>query len=243
MLVGKVNVYAIIYRFEGQASVFNELLSDGTRGPNYRDLFPSPPPPGLVPSCAEGGVIGVLPGILGSLQALEVIKVITGVGDTLSGRLFLFDATGFTTRTMKVRKDPRNPLNGDNPTQTELIDYDQFCGIGVPAAQEREVAAIDVQELKDWRDAGKDHVLIDVREPYEYGIADIGGDLVPLATVLESTARIPKDVPVVVQCRSGARSAKAIRQLEDAHGYTNLVNLTGGILAWQEHIDPSLARY
>ena len=243
VLEGKVNVYASIYRFEGQASVFNELLSDGTRGPNYRDLFPSPPPPGLVPSCAEGGVIGVLPGILGSLQALEVIKVITGVGDTLSGRLFLFDATGFTTRTMKVRKDPRNPLNGDNPTQTELIDYDQFCGIGVPAAQEREVAAIDVQELKDWRDAGKDHVLIDVREPYEYGIADIGGDLVPLATVLESTARIPKDVPVVVQCRSGARSAKAIRQLEDAHGYTNLVNLTGGILAWQEHIDPSLARY
>ena len=206
-------------------------------------LVSLPPPPGLVPSCAEGGVIGVLPGILGSLQALEVIKVITGVGDTLSGRLFLFDATGFTTRTMKVRKDPRNPLNGENPTQTELIDYDQFCGIGVPAAQEREVEAIDVHELKAWRDSGKAHVLIDVREPYEYGIAEIGGDLMPLATVLESTARIPKDVPVVVQCRSGARSAKAIRQLEDAHGYTNLVNLTGGILAWQEHIDTSLARY
>ena len=243
VLEGKVNVYASIYRFEGQASVFNELLPDGTRGPNYRDLFPSPPPPGLVPSCAEGGVIGVLPGILGSLQALEVIKVITGVGDTLSGRLFLFDATGFTTRTMKVRKDPRNPLNGENPTQTELIDYDQFCGIGVPAAQEREVAAIDVQELQAWRASGKPHVLVDVREPYEYGIAEMGGDLIPLATVLESTSRIPKDVPVVVQCRSGARSAKAIRQLEDAHGYTNLVNLSGGILAWQEHIDPSLARY
>ena len=243
VLEDRVNVYASIYRFEGQASVFNELLPDGTRGPNYRDLFPSPPPPGLVPSCAEGGVIGVLPGILGSLQALEVIKVITGVGDTLSGRLFLFDATGFTTRTMKVRKDPRNPLNGENPTQTELIDYDQFCGIGVPAAQERAVESMDVHELKAWRDSGKAHVLIDVREPYEYGIAEIGGDLVPLATVLESTSRIPKDVPVVVQCRAGARSAKAIRQLEDAHGYTNLVNLTGGILAWQEHIDPSLARY
>ena len=188
-------------------------------------------------------MIGVLPGILGSLQALEVIKVITGVGDTLSGRLFLFDATGFTTRTMKVRKDPRNPLNGENPTQTELIDYDQFCGIGVPAAQERAVDAIDVHELKAWRDSGKDHVLIDVREPYEFGIAEMGGDLIPFATVIESTARIPKDIPVVVQCRSGARSAKAIRQLEDAHGYTNLVNLTGGILAWQEHIDTSLARY
>jgi adenylyltransferase/sulfurtransferase len=238
-----VNVYASIYRFEGQASVFNELLADGSRGPNYRDLFPSPPPPGLVPSCAEGGVIGVLPGILGSLQALEVIKVITGVGDTLSGRLFLFDATGFTTRTMKIRKDPRNPLNGENPTQTQLIDYDQFCGIGVPASQEREVEAIDVHELQSWRESGKNHVLIDVREPYEYGIAEMGGELIPLATVLESTARIPKDVPVVVQCRSGARSAKAIRQLEDAHGYTNLINLTGGILAWQEHIDSSLARY
>lgn len=243
VLEDKVNVYASIYRFEGQASVFNELMPDGTRGPNYRDLFPSPPPPGLVPSCAEGGVIGVLPGILGSLQALEVIKVIVGLGDTLSDRLFLFDATGFSTRTMKIRKDPKNPLNGSNPTQSELIDYDQFCGIGVPSSQEREVNALSVETLKAWQESGKEHVLIDVREPYEYGIAQMGGELIPLAAVNESTSRIPRDRPVVVHCRSGVRSAKAIRQLEAEHGYDNLLNLTGGILEWQAQIDPSLARY
>ncbi len=243
VLEDKVNVYASIYRFEGQASVFNELMPDGTRGPNYRDLFPSPPPPGLVPSCAEGGVIGVLPGILGSLQALEVIKVIVGLGDTLSGRLFLFDATGFSTRTMKIRKDPKNPLNGSNPTQSELIDYDQFCGIGVPSSQEREVNALSVETLKAWQESGKEHVLIDVREPYEYGIAQMGGELIPLAAVNESTSRIPRDRPVVVHCRSGVRSAKAIRQLEAEHGYDNLLNLTGGILEWQAQINPSLARY
>ena len=243
VLEDKVNVYASIYRFEGQASVFNELMPDGTRGPNYRDLFPSPPPPGLVPSCAEGGVIGVLPGILGSLQALEVIKVIVGLGDTLSGRLFLFDATGFSTRIMKIRKDPKNPLNGSNPTQSELIDYDQFCGIGLPSSQEREVNALSVETLKAWQESGKEHVLIDVREPYEYGIAQMGGELIPLAAVNESTSRIPRDRPVVVHCRSGVRSAKAIRQLEAEHGYDNLLNLTGGILEWQAQIDPSLARY
>ena len=243
VLEDKVNVYASIFRFEGQASVFNELLPDGTRGPNYRDLFPSPPPPGLVPSCAEGGVIGVLPGILGSIQALEVLKVISGIGDTLSGRLFLFDATGFTTRILKVRKNKNNPLNGENPTQTKLINYEQFCGLSVISEQPREVAEISVSELDKWRKEGVSHLLIDVREPYEYGIVEIGGELIPLATVLESTDRIPKDIPVVVQCRSGARSVSAIRELEDTHGYTNLVNLTGGILGWQEEIDSSLARY
>jgi sulfur-carrier protein adenylyltransferase/sulfurtransferase len=243
VLENKVNVYASIFRFEGQASVFNELLPDGTRGPNYRDLFPSPPPPGLVPSCAEGGVIGVLPGILGSIQALEVLKVISGVGDTLSGRLFLFDATVFTTRILKVRKNKDNPLNGENPTQTELINYDQFCGIGVKSEKQREVAEMSVHKLDQWRKDGVKHILIDVREPYEYGIAEMGGALIPLATVLESTDRIPKDIPVVVQCRSGARSATAIRELEDVHGYTNLINLTGGILGWQEAIQPELARY
>ncbi|PCJ80779.1 MAG: molybdenum cofactor biosynthesis protein MoeB [Bacteroidetes bacterium] len=243
VLEDKVNVYASIFRFEGQASVFNELLADGTRGPNYRDLFPSPPPPGLVPSCAEGGVIGVLPGILGSIQALEVLKVISGVGDTLSGRLFLFDATAFTTRILKIRKNKNNPLNGENPTQTELINYDQFCGIGMASEQPREVAEISVLEYDQWRKDGKEHVLIDVREPYEYGIAEMGGTLIPLATVLESTDRIPKDIPVVVQCRSGSRSATAIRELEDTHGYTNLINLKGGILDWQEAVQPELARY
>ena len=243
VLENKVNVYASIFRFEGQASVFNERLQDGTRGPNYRDLFPSPPPPGLVPSCAEGGVIGVLPGILGSIQALEVLKVISGVGDTLSGRLFLFDATVFSTRILKVRKNKNNPLNGENPTQTELINYEQFCGIGGTSEKQREVAEMSVQKLDQWRKEGVTHLLIDVREPYEYGIVEIGGELIPLATVLESTNRIPKDIPVVVQCRSGARSATAIRELEDAHGYTNLINLTGGILGWQEAIQPELPRY
>jgi molybdopterin/thiamine biosynthesis adenylyltransferase/rhodanese-related sulfurtransferase len=243
VLEDKVNVYASIFRFEGQASVFNELLQDGTRGPNYRDLFPSPPPPGLVPSCAEGGVIGVLPGILGSIQALEVLKVISGVGDTLSGRLFLFDATVFSTRILKVRKNKNNPLNGEHPTQTELINYEQFCGIGSTSEKPREVAEMSVQKFDQWRKEGVKHHLIDVREPYEYGIVEIGGELIPLATVLESTNRIPKDIPVVVQCRSGARSATAIRELEDVHGYTNLINLTGGILGWQEAIQPELPRY
>lgn len=243
VLENKVNVYASIFRFEGQASVFNELLQDGTRGPNYRDLFPSPPPPGLVPSCAEGGVIGVLPGILGSIQALEVLKVISGVGDTLSGRLFLFDATVFSTRILKVRKNKNNPLNGEHPTQTELINYEQFCGIVPTSEKQREVAEMNVQKLDQWRKEGVKHLLIDVREPYEYGIVEIGGELIPLGTVLESTNRIPKDIPVVVQCRSGVRSATAIRELEDVHGYTNLINLTGGILGWQEAIQPELPRY
>ena len=243
VLENKVNVYASIFRFEGQASVFNELLQDGTRGPNYRDLFPSPPPPGLVPSCAEGGVIGVLPGILGSIQALEVLKVISGVGDTLSGRLFLFDATVFSTRILKVKKNKNNPLNGEHPTQTELINYEQFCGIVPTSEKQREVAEMNVQKLDQWRKEGVKHLLIDVREPYEYGIVEIGGELIPLGTVLESTNRIPKDIPVVVQCRSGVRSATAIRELEDVHGYTNLINLTGGILGWQEAIQPELPRY
>ena len=243
VLENKVNVYASIFRFEGQASVFNELLQDGTRGPNYRDLFPSPPPPGLVPSCAEGGVIGVLPGILGSIQALEVLKVISGVGDTLSGRLFLFDATVFSTRILKVKKNKNNPLNGEHPTQTELINYEQFCGIVPTSEKQREVAEMNVQKLDQWRKEGVKHLLIDVREPYEYGIVEIGGELIPLGTVLESTNRIPKDIPVVVHCRSGVRSATAIRELEDVHGYTNLINLTGGILGWQEAIQPELPRY
>ncbi len=185
----------------------------------------------------------MLPGILGSLQALEVLKVISGIGYTLSGRLFLFDATGFTTRILKVRKNKNNPLNGENSTQTKLINYEQFCGIDRKSEQHREVAEISVSILNKWRKEGVDHLLIDVREPYEYGIAEIGGELIPLATVLESIDRIPKDIPVVVKFRSGARSANAIRKLEDTHGYTNLVNLTGGILGWQEEIDSSLARY
>ena len=243
VLEGKVNVYASIYRFEGQCSVFNAPTGDGERGPNYRDLFPSPPPLGLVPSCAEGGVLGVLPGILGSLQALEVIKVLSGVGEPLIGRLFLFDATTFTTRTVKIRKQPGNPLTGEHPTQTDLIHYEEFCGIGAPEEEAEVTREVTAEDLAQWQAEGKAHVVIDVREPYEYAIANIGGELVPLDTVSESLHRIPRDLPVVVHCRSGVRSARAIALLESEHGFANLHNLRGGILAWQAAVNPELARY
>jgi adenylyltransferase/sulfurtransferase len=243
VLAGKTNVYASIYRFEGQCSVFNYLRPDGTRGPNYRDLFPSPPPPGLVPSCSEGGVIGVLPGILGSLQALEVIKVISGVGDVLDGRLFLFDAATFGTRTLKVRPNAKNPLTGEHPTQTALIDYEMFCGLGGAPKEERPVNEITPAALDAIGKKGEAPVLIDVREPYEFAIAEMGGVLMPVDSVPERLTEIPKDRPVVIHCRSGVRSARVIRMLEDQHGYDNLLNLKGGILGWQEDVDPSLARY
>ncbi len=234
VLENKPNVYASIYRFEGQISVFNALLPDGTRGPNYRDLFPTPPPPGLVPSCAEGGVLGVLPGILGSLQALEVIKVLTGIGEPLSGRLFLFDATTFTTRTVKIRKSPNNPLTGEQPTQTELINYQEFCGIGLAderEAGEPEIQEIDPQQFLDWRETGRKFKLIDVREPFEAAIDSLGGELIPEGSVLASLDRIPREMDVVIHCRSGVRSARVIRLLEAEHGYKNLLNLQGGIVA------------
>ena len=243
VLAGKTNVYASIYRFEGQCSVFNHLRPDGTRGPNYRDLFPSPPPPGLVPSCSEGGVIGVLPGILGSLQALEVIKVLSGVGDVLDGRLFLFDAATFGTRTLKVRPNPKNPLTGEHPTQTELIDYEMFCGLGEKPKEERAVREIEPTTLAEQLKTDAPPVVIDVREPYEYAIAHMDGVLIPVESVPERLHDIPKDRSVVVHCRSGIRSARVIRMLEDNHGYTNLLNLRGGILAWQEDVNPDLARY
>lgn len=244
VLLGKVNVYASIYRFEGQVSVFNYLQADGTRGPNYRDLFPAPPPPGLVPSCAEGGVIGVLPGILGSLQANEVIKVLSGVGEPLSGRLFLLDAATFETRTLKVYASPNNPLTGEHPTQTELIDYEAFCGL--KTEEQREDAGIKeltVNELQALRESANPPFVVDVREPYEYAIAHIDGELMPLGSIGEFASRIPRDRKVVVHCRSGVRSARAIRQLEDGHGFDNLYNLKGGILAWANEIDTELAKY
>lgn len=243
VLLGKVNVYASIFRFEGQLSVFNYTDAEGRKGPNYRDLFSAPPPPGLVPSCAEGGVIGVLPGILGSLQANEVIKVISGVGEPLSGRLFLFDALSFETRTLKVRKDENNPLTGANPSQNELIDYDHFCGMEEGKAAENAVKEITVQELKDWLDRREAFQLVDVREPYEYEIAQIGGELIPLKQVEEQLNRFSSERKVVVHCRSGKRSADAICLLEQKYGFRNLYNLKGGILAWAEEIDTDMAKY
>lgn len=235
VLAGKVNVYASIFQFEGQVSVFNYLNADGTRGPNYRDMFPEPPPPGLVPNCAEGGVLGVLPGIIGSIQASEVIKVLTGVGDPLAGRLFLFDAASFTTRILRVQKNPETKI-------TELIDYELFCGI-TPTAREKPVKEITVQELNQMMIQDADFQLIDVREPHEYAIAEIGGELIPLGTIASSSHRISKDKKVIIHCRSGVRSANAIRELESLYGFENLYNLRGGILAWSKEIDAEVPTY
>ena len=246
VLAGKVNVFASIFRFEGQASVFNYLYPDGSRGPNYRDLFPTPPPPGLVPSCAEGGVIGVLPGILGSLQANEVIKVISGVGDPLAGRLFQFDAAEFKTRIFKITKDPDNPLTGENPTQTELIDYEFFCGINLNQTHmstEKQNGQLSVSTLNEWINEGKDFQLIDVREPYEIEIASIGGTLIPKGEILKHLEEIDRNKDVVIYCRSGKRSQDVIDVLHRELGLNNLYNLKGGILAWADEIDSTIAKY
>ncbi len=243
VLLGKPNVYASIFRFEGQVSVFNYTGADGVTGPNYRDLFPTPPPPGLVPSCAEGGVIGVLPGIIGSLQANEVIKVITGIGEPLSGRLFLFDALTFETRVFKLSKDPGNPLTGTNPVMKGLVDYEEFCGLNENENGLAKVKEISVHELKQLIDKGADYQLIDVRETYEYEIVNLGGELVPLKTVEEAIDKIRSDKKVVIHCRSGARSAKAIETLERKFGFSNLYNLKGGVLAWVDEIDNTLPKY
>ncbi len=249
VLLGKPNIYASIFRFEGQVSVFNYKDESGEFGPNYRDLFPEPPPAELVPNCAEGGVIGVLPGIMGSLQANEVIKVVTKVGEPLSGKLFLFDAATFQTRTLKVYKNKNNPLTGDNPTQTELIDYVQFCAVQLPGAKKaselREVKELSVQELEQWNNLGTDYQLIDVRESYEYDIVNLNGELIPLSKVAEkeNVAKIATDKKVVVHCRTGKRSADAIRELENLFGFDNLYNLKGGVVAWAKEIDQSLPTY
>lgn len=243
VFTGIPNVYASIFRFEGQVSVFNYQDAEGNTGPNYRDLYPTPPPPGLVPSCAEGGVLGVLPGIIGSIQASEVIKLLTGIGDPVSGRFFIFDALSFETRTLKVEKDDDNPLTGKNPTQTELIDYEQFCGIAPEQEEETAIPEITVYELEEWKNTGEDFKIIDVREPHEYEIANINGELIPLKQVAENADRIPKDKKVVVHCRSGKRSADAIKELQEKFGYDNLYNLKGGILAYANEVDNSLATY
>ena len=236
VLTGIPNVYASIFRFDGQVSVFNY-----NNGPNYRDLYPEPPPPGLVPSCAEGGVLGVLPGIIGSLQANEVIKVITGIGETLSGRLFAFDALNFSTKIFKIGKDKSNPLNGENPTIKELIDYQQFCGIVLDVINEK-VKEITVQELKKKMDAKEDFQLIDVREKHEYDFVNLGAELIPLNTVLDNVEKFSRDKQVIIHCKGGVRSAKAIQALEEK-GFTNLYNLKGGIVAYAKEVDESLPVY
>ena len=235
VLEGKPNVYASIFQFEGQVAVFNFLQADGSRGPNYRDMFPEPPPPGLVPSCAEGGVLGVLPGIIGSMQACEVIKVITGVGEPLAGRLFLFDAASFTTRILKVRNNPDTRIE-------RLIDYEAFCGVA-PRVWDKSVKEITVQGLQSMISQNIDFQLIDVREPHEYAIANLKGDLIPLTTISGAVHKIATDKKVILHCRSGVRSATAIQELESRFGFDNLYNLKGGILAWAKEIDTSIPTY
>ena len=241
LLLDKPNVYASIFQFDGQVSVFNYVDANGFRGPNYRDLYPTPPPPGLVPSCAEGGVLGVLPGIIGSLQASEVIKVITGVGETLSGRFFTFDALQFETRTFKIKKRDDNPVTGKNPTISALIDYEQFCGM--KAIEEKPLREITAKELYDMQVRGEQFQVIDVREPHEYQIVNIGGELIPLSTVADNADHISRDKPVIVHCKMGGRSAKAIRELEEKFGFTNLYNLKGGILSYIDEVNPELTKY
>ncbi|MBG6234524.1 adenylyltransferase/sulfurtransferase [Pedobacter sp. CAN_A7] len=240
VLLGKVNVYASIFQFEGQVTVFNQLNAQGERGPNYRDLFPQPPDPGAVPNCSEAGVLGVLPGIIGSLQALEVIKVITGVGETLNGRLYLFDALTFQSRTFNIKRNAANPLNGEHPTQTKLIDYEQFCGV---KAMERVVKQVTPAEFVNWQNQGVDVQLIDVREPHEYELVNIGSQLIPLGIIGEHANKIDQNKRVVIMCKSGVRSAKAIRLLEDKYGMGNLYNMEGGILNYINEMELDLPVY
>ncbi len=241
VLLGKPNVYGSIFRFEGQASVFAT-----EEGPCYRCLYPEPPPPGLVPSCAEGGVLGILPGLVGVIQATEAIKLILGNGDPLIGRLLLVDALNMRFRELKLRKNAECPVCGDQPTIKELIDYDQFCGIVPETPQESSmkngIPQMTVKELKRRLDAGESVQLIDVREPYEYQIAQIGGKLIPQNDVPQRMAEIDRDREVVVHCRSGARSQRIAEYLKQ-QGYPRVANLAGGILAWSDEIDPKVQKY
>ncbi len=237
VLLGKPNVYGSIFRFEGQASVFY-----AKEGPCYRCLYSEPPPPGLVPSCAEGGVLGVLPGIIGSIQALETIKLIIGAGDSLIGRLVLFDALKLRFRELKLRKDPDCPICGRNPTIHELIDYEAFCGIG--AEPDYSGLEISVEEFRKEREAkGDDLVLIDVREPHEWEIAHIAGArLIPLGQLPDRLGELDGHAEIVTQCHKGSRSMKALEILRGA-GFGKVRNLAGGIDAWAQRIEPGMARY
>ena len=239
VLLGKPNVYGSIFRFEGQASVFW-----AEEGPCYRCLYPEPPPPGLVPSCAEGGVLGILPGAIGVVQATEAVKLILGIGEPLIARLMLYDALGMSFREMKLRKDPNCPICGENPTVTELIDYEEFCGIpqANAVAQENGVPEITVQELKQKMDAGEDINVLDVREPHEYEVANIGVKLVPLGELPRRLAEFDQSENFAIHCKTGGRSAKAVKLLQDA-GFGNVYNVKGGITAWSEEIDPSVPKY
>ncbi len=238
VLTGKPNVYGSIFRFEGQASVFAT-----EEGPCYRCLYPEPPPPGLVPSCAEGGVLGILPGLVGVMQATEVIKLILGAGEPLIGRLLLIDALAMKFRELKLRKNPDCPACGKHPTITKLIDYNEFCGIrGEEKPVETGIPEMQVEELKRRLDAGENLFVLDVREPHEYQICNIGGHLIPLGDLPKRVNELDSSREIVAHCRSGVRSAKAVGFLQQA-GFKKVHNLAGGILAWADRVDPKMPKY
>jgi sulfur-carrier protein adenylyltransferase/sulfurtransferase len=242
VLTKKPNIYGSIFRFDGQCTVFAPHLG----GPCYRCMFPEPPPPGMVPSCAEGGVLGVLPGMIGVMQAIEAIKLIIGIGDSLIGRLVSFDALKLRFKEFKIRKDPGCPICGDHPTIHELIDYDQFCGIpqaDAEAAKELEVPTITATELKTKIDRKEKFVLVDVREPFEYDISRIpGSKLIPLGELPARLSELDSADDIVLHCKVGGRSAKALRILQEA-GFRKLNNLQGGITAWSDEVDPTTPKY
>lgn len=242
VLLGKPYVWGSIYRFDGQASVFW-----AANGPCYRCLYPEPPPPGMVPSCAEGGVLGVLCASIGSIQVTEAIKLLTGIGEPLVGRLMVYDALEMSYRTVRVRKDPGCVLCGPNATQTELLeDYEDFCGgVSDEAAAAVVGSTITATELADWQRSGKDFLLVDVREPAEYEIVRIpGAVLIPKGEIMsgEALASLPQDRQIVLHCKSGVRSAEALAALKDA-GFRDAVHVQGGVLAWVKQVDPSLPTY
>jgi len=238
----KPNVYGSIFRFDGQCTVFAPHLG----GPCYRCMFPEPPPPGMVPSCAEGGVLGVLPGIIGVMQAIEAIKLIMGIGESLIGRLVHFDALKLKFREFKLRRDPKCPVCGDSPTITELIDYDQFCGIPQAAAAEAAespIPTMTVRELKQKLDNRDKFVLLDVREPFEWDICHIDhAKLIPLGQLPSRMSELDSADEIVIHCKSGGRSAKAVRLLQEA-GFGKLHNVEGGITAWAEEVDTTVPKY
>ncbi|HTV14300.1 MAG TPA: molybdopterin-synthase adenylyltransferase MoeB [Acidobacteriaceae bacterium] len=241
VLTGKPNAYGSIFRFEGQASVFAT-----EEGPCYRCLYPEPPPPGLVPSCAEGGVLGILPGLVGVIQATEAIKLILGKGEPLIGRLLLVNALDMKFRELKLRKNPDCPVCGKNPTVTQLIDYNQFCGImpepKTPTAVVNGIPQVSVKELKRRRDAGENVFVLDVREPFEYQIAQIGGTLIPLGELPQRIGELNPQQEIICQCKSGGRSQRAAEFLAKS-GFTNVSNLAGGITAWSNEVDPTVKKY
>ena len=239
VLLGKPNVYGSIFRFEGQITVFGY-----PDGPCYRCLYPEPPPPGLVPSCAEGGVLGVLPGIVGTIQAAETLKLIIGKGQPLVGRLLLFDALGMKFRELKLRKNPECPVCGTNRTLTKLIDYAEFCGIRGEEAPSTvtNIPEITPKDLKSRLDRGDDLYILDVREPHEYQICNLHGHLIPLGELPRRVHELDSSKEIVAHCRSGKRSADAVQFLQKA-GFRKIWNLKGGILAWSDEVDPTIPKY